>query len=292
MGKSHRREQEIFKYMKQPLVSIIIPTKNAGSMLENALKSIKTQTYKNIEVLVVDSASTDNTRQISEKYNAKYLTYIPKVRKDTFDAPYKRNYGVKKARGTYVYYMDADMRLTKQVIEQSVKLCRSGYGAVIIPEDSYGVGQWAQAKNLERRCYWGDDSVEAPRFVQKKIWNEVGGLDETLGGGGDDWDLYQKILDRGYLVGRTTSLALNNEGNLRLRDLIKKRFMYGRDSARYIQKRPKEGIKSYFPIRKGYVKNWKLFLSRPVDTINFIIMRFAEYAAGFSGIIYGNVINK
>jgi len=62
--------------------------------------------------------------------------------------------------------------------------------------------------------------------------------------------------------------------------------MYGLDSAKYIKKRPNEGIKSYFPIRKAYIANWKLFLSRPIDTIAFIIMRTVEYLAGFSGILY------
>ena len=91
----------------------------------------------------------------------------------------------------------------------------STYDAVIIPEDSFGEGIWARAKNLERRCYWGDDTVEAPRFVKKKVWSDLGGLDEILGGGGDDWDLYQKLLDQGYKVGRIESITFHNEGKLR-----------------------------------------------------------------------------
>lgn len=270
---------------RELLVSIIIPTKNSGAFLENCLKSIKKQSYKNIEVIIIDSHSTDNTIKIAKKYQAQVYHYSPNIPAGTFDAPHKRNHGARKAKGEFVYYVDADMELTEKVIEEAVKLCQSGYDAAIIPEDSFGKGIWAKAKNLERRCYWGDDTIEAPRFVKKDVWEKLGGLDENLGGGGDDWDLYQRLLSNGYLVGRTKSLVKHNEGELKLRDLFKKRFRYGRDSVKYLVKSPWAGIKSYFPIRKAYLKSWRLFLSRPLDTLAFVIMRTVEYFAGFSGII-------
>lgn len=275
----------------KPLVSIIVPTRNSQEFLEVCLKRIKNQSYKNIEVIVVDGNSKDNTAEISRKYKVKIYNFVPRVKLGTFDAPHKRNFGVKKAKGEFIYYVDADMELSTNVIKDALNLCNLGYDAIIIPEDSFGIGIWAKAKNLERRCYWGDNTVEAPRFFKKAVWRRLGGLDESLGGGGDDWDLYQKALQKGYKVGRTKSVVRHNEGNLKLTKLIKKRFMYGRDSFKYISKRPKEGLISYFPIRKAYVKNWRLFASRPKDTIIFIIMRSSEYIAGAMGVIY-SIINK
>lgn len=270
----------------KPFVSVLIPTRNSADFLDSCLKSIKVQTYKNIEVIVVDGNSKDKTLEIAKRHGAKIYIFSPKVRSGTFDAPHKRNYGVNKAKGNFVYYVDADMELTKNVIEEAIKLCLLKYDAVIIPEDSFGVGIWAKAKNLERRCYWGDNTIEAPRFFKKNVWEKLGGLDENLGGGGDDWDLYQKALQKGYKVGRVISMVRHNEGNLELTKLLKKRFMYGRDSFKYISKRPKEGLISYFPIRKAYVKNWRLFASRPKDTVVFIIMRSLEYIAGATGVLY------
>lgn len=275
---------------KQPLVSIIIPTKNSALFLENTLKSIKNQSYPHIETIIVDGESIDATVQLAKKYKVTLYTFVPKVAPGTFDAPYKRNYGAKKAKGEYVYYVDADMELGKRVIEETVMLCeKNNVDAVIIPEDSFGEGIWASAKNLERRCYWGDDSVEAPRFFKKSVWLKVGGLDEGLGGGGDDWDLYQKVLAAGYKVGRIRAMVRHNEGKLSLIRLAKKRFMYGRDTASYLIKRPVEGSKSYFPIRKGFITNWRMLLSRPKDTLAFIFMRTIEYGAGFTGILYSSL---
>lgn len=268
------------------LVSIVIPTKNSAVFLDSCLKSIQMQSYSEIEIIIVDGKSTDNVRELAEKYNCVFYTYIPKVKEGTFDAPHKRNYGMKKAKGEYVYWLDADMELSKDLIIEAVNLCEKGADAVILPEDSFGIGIWASAKNLERRCYWGDDAIEAPRFIKKDILLKLGGLDELLGGGGDDWDLYQKLLENGYRVERTKNMVRHNEGNLKLRKLLKKRFMYGKDSFKYVFKRPKAGITSYFPIRKSYIKNWKLFLNRPVDSFFFIIMRSMEYLAGAAGALY------
>lgn len=278
--------------MKNALVSIIIPTRNSAIFLENTLKSIASQSYKYIETIIVDGRSTDTTLAIARKYKAKVYLYVPNLPPGTFDAPYKRNYGVKKAKGDYVYIVDADMELTKHVVRESVALCTKGFDAVIIPEDSFGTGIWAQAKNLERRCYWGDDRSEAPRFFKRKVWNIVGGLDANIGGGGDDWDMYQKIQDNGYKTGRIKSLVMHNEGNLKLLRLLKKRFMYGKDALKYVKKRPATATISYFPIRASYIRHWRMFASRPKDTIAFIYMRTLEYSAGFLGILYSFVEKK
>lgn len=274
------------------VVSIITPTKNSAQFLQNCLQSIKQQTYKKIEVIIVDSKSIDNTIAIAKKYKCKIFTYVPKVKKGKFDASFKRNYGAKKAIGDYIYWCDADMELPKKLIEEAVSLCKKNADAVILPEDSFGIGRWAQAKNLERRCYWGDNTVECPRFFKRSVWDTIGGLDESLGAGGDDLDIHQKVIEKGYQVGRTKSIVMHNEGNLKLSKLIKKQFMYGRDTIKYIYKRPKAGMISFFPIRLAYIRNYKLLLSRPVDACTFIFMRTIENFSRVAGILYSFVSSE
>lgn len=271
------------------LVSIVIPTRNSATYLEESLISIKNQTHKDIEIIVVDGKSTDKTVALAKKYGCKILTFIPNVSSGSFDASYKRNFGAKKAKGFYVYWMDADMTLPPKLINEAISLTKKGAGAVILPEDSYGVGIWAKAKNLERRCYWGDDTVECPRFFKKSVWDDIGGLDESLGAGGDDLDIHQKVIDKHIHVARTRSIVMHNEGNLKLSKLFRKHFMYGRDTVRYFIKRPKASVVSYFPIRPSYLRHFNLFLQRPFDAFIFIIMRTTEYFAGFLGFLYSFV---
>lgn len=273
------------------LVSIIIPTKNSSQFLDNCLKRIRQQTHKQIEIIIVDGRSTDISiiTKLAKKYRCKIFTFLPRVKKGLFDATKKRNYGAKKAKGKLIYHLDADMELTEHVIGEAVALCESGADAVIVTEDSFGEGIWAGAKNLERRFFWGDDTVESPRFFKKIVWDALGGYDENIAGGGDDRDIYQKMRSGGYKVARTKNFVMHNEGTLHLTDLWKKQFMYKREVLKYLQKRPLMGLISYFPIRKSHITNWKMFASRPKDALLFIIMKTVESIAGISGILYSLV---
>ncbi len=68
------------------------------------------------------------------------------------------------------------------------------------------------------------------------MFGSIGGFDESLGAGGDDFDLHKKCLERGYKIERTKNIVMHNEGNLTLKKLIKKHFMYGKDVMNYIKK--------------------------------------------------------
>ena len=81
--------------MDNPLVSVIITTKNSSRTLETCLKSIKDQTYKNIELIVIDNNSIDNTKEIAKKYTNKVFNYGP-------ERSAQRNFGAKQAKGEYL----------------------------------------------------------------------------------------------------------------------------------------------------------------------------------------------
>lgn len=271
-----------------PIVSVIIPTKNSSALLDACLSKLRNQNYKNIEIIIIDGNSTDKDKvlQLAKKYNCRFILYDPKVKKGLFDATKKRNYAAKRAKGTFIYHYDADMEATKNIIEEAVNLCMQDYDAVIVTEDSFGTGPWAGAKNLERRFFWGDNTVESPRFFKKSVWEKIGGYDENIAGGGDDRDAYRKTLEAGYKVGRTKNLLMHNEGHLTLTRLMKKQFMYKREVIKYIKKRPFISIISYFPIRKSHFIHYEMFLQRPKDSLLFIIMKTAESLAGLYGMTY------
>ena len=161
--------------MNHPLVSVVITTKNEEKNISNCLKSILEQSYLSchceersdeaiskplIEIIVVDNNSTDRTKKIVDQMslrgtkrrsnlNISFFTHGP-------ERSAQRNFGVKKARGEYILYLDADMILSKDVIKNCVskfencklKIGNSPLVALYISEIVMGDSFWCKV----RRC--------------------------------------------------------------------------------------------------------------------------------------------
>ena len=87
-------------------ISIIIPTYNREKLLFNSLKSIINQSYKNIEAIIVDDNSLDNTKEQINSFNDTRIRYI-RLRKNK-GACIARNIGIKKSTGEYITFQDSD----------------------------------------------------------------------------------------------------------------------------------------------------------------------------------------
>ncbi len=105
--------------LSQPLVSVIIPTHNRSRTLGAAIFSVLTQTYKNIEVIVVDDGSSDETDNILENINDKRLRAL-RLEKNR-GASAARNIGIKAARGSFVAFQDSDDIWLPEKIEKQLK---------------------------------------------------------------------------------------------------------------------------------------------------------------------------
>lgn len=280
--------------MNSPLVSIVVPTYYSASLLEKCFSSINGQSYENIELIVVDNHSQDNTQEIAGRYGARFFVQGPDQKKGrVFGAPFQRNYGFKQAKGEYRYYVDADMELPKNLISECVEIMDKNPDckAIIVAEESFGIGFWAKCKWLERRTYWGDDLVEAPRFFRKNTLEEFGYLDDTVGA--DDWDLALRLRQADQKILRSKNYVMHNEGALTLMKLIRKRFLYGKDVIKFQKKHGGKRFYSYFtPFRKSYLKNFPFLLSHPVLFVGMVFMRACEYGGGAAGIVYSKFLKK
>lgn len=279
------------KKTDQDLVSIVIPTYNCQDIIVDCLESVKEQTYKNIEIIVVDSFSTDNTAKIAKKYGKVYSYGRDPKQKNIFAVPYQRNYGIAKGKGRYLYYIDSDMRLRPKVIETCVKLVeKEKADAVILPEDAQGVGFWAKCRTLEKSCYNASPHsyTDSARFVKREVWNKLGGLDATLGGG-DDWD-FQHRLDMGrYKTVKSPVHIIHYDGNLKLAKILRKEFIYGKNALTYFKKYSKNKIyliKQYSFLRKDFLLNIDKLLKDPIHAVGMFFMKTIEYLAVSAGMIY------
>lgn len=282
--------------MKSDLVSIIIPTFNSQDLIADCLESVKKQTYKNIEIIVVDSFSTDNTTKISKKYGKVFSYGRDPKQKNIFAVPYQRNFGMSKGKGKYLYYIDSDMRLTPKVVETCIKLIeKENADAVIVPEEARGEGFWAECRTLEKACYNASPHslTDSARFVRREIWHKLGGLDATLGGG-DDWDFQHRLDVGGYKTVKSPAYTIHFDGNLKMAKILRKEFIYGKNTLSYFKKYSNDKtylFHQYSFLRKDFLLNFHKLLKDPIHAIGLFVMKIIEYIAVSAGIVYA-LFNK
>lgn len=102
--------------MKCDLISVIVPVYNVQNYLVNCIKSILNQTYKNIEIILVDDGSTDDSGSICDSY-AKIDNRINVIHKANGGLSDARNIGIKNAQGNYITFVDSDDYIDKNYVE-------------------------------------------------------------------------------------------------------------------------------------------------------------------------------
>lgn len=265
---------------KKPLVSVVMPTLNSARYLNKALRSIKEQTYSNIEIIVVDNYSTDNTREIASNSGAKvYLMGPERAAQD--------NYGIHKAQGEFVYLTGSDMIIDPGYIEQAVDKClEEGYDAIYASVLSKeGGGFWERVKALERQSFIGSNLIEASRFFKKSVFMQLGGFDENLVGVEED---FQHRLDASvYKTGRINAREVHLHEATTLTEVFKKSYYYGKFMPSYLKKHPVRGSRQLFPVRPSYISNIKIFAREPIYLLGFVVYKLVQYSGGSLGLITG-----
>ena len=100
---------------EHPFVSVIIPTKNSGRTIRACLESVRAQTYRNFEIVVVDNFSTDSTVRIAKEYADLVLLAGPERTSQV-------KQGAANSKGDFIYKIDSDFVLEPSVLEKAVKV--------------------------------------------------------------------------------------------------------------------------------------------------------------------------
>lgn len=100
-----------------PKISVVIPAYNAQQYLRETLDCLTVQTLREIEVLVVDDGSVDETPDILREYSAKY-PMIRAIRQENAGVAAARNRGIQEAAGTYIYFLDSDDLIEPDTLEK------------------------------------------------------------------------------------------------------------------------------------------------------------------------------
>lgn len=265
----------------KPLVSTITPVLNGEKYIAENLKSIQSQTYPNIESIVVDNFSTDRTVEIAKGMGVTVYQKGP-------ERASQDNYGVQMAHGKYVFITGCDMVLDKDYIEQCVRCCEEGgYDAVYASVKSKTVNFWSKVKGLERDMYIGDDFIESARFFKRDVFLGLGGFDATLVINADDYDMQRKLNEAGYKTGRITATELHIDEIDSIKEVFLKSFYYGMNSWEYIQRQKSYAVKQLFPVRKAFFRNFRMLARHPLLALGFLIFKIVQYSSASAGLLFG-----
>jgi glycosyltransferase involved in cell wall biosynthesis len=267
------------------LVSIVIPTKNSANTIDKCLASVTNQSYQDIEVILVDNYSTDETLGIAKKYG-------PKVYRAGPERASQVNLGVSKASGKYVYRVDSDFILDPDVVNEAVEKCEKfGFDAILVHNTSdSSISFWAKVRKMERDSYRNDDINVAARFWKKEAFNSIGGFDVKLIAG-EDYDLHNRLLKAGCKISRIKAQETHLGEPKNMAEIFRKHYFYGQNLGQFIQKNQKKALKQLSPIRLSLVKNLTRSTSDPEVVMGFCVYQFLRYTAATLGMLSARLKN-
>lgn len=187
--------------LDNPLVTVITVCLNGEQYLEEAIRSVVSQTYQNIEYIIVDGGSTDASLDIIKKYEERISYWVSEPDSGIYNA---MNKGINLSKGEIVYFLNADDFIyNEQVIERIVDYFKSNkdvqvvYGNVLIldPYDGFRlrVGREFTLHDLGRGVMFPNQNM----FMKKEVLLENGLFDESFRIAGD-YDMVTKAFLKGY----------------------------------------------------------------------------------------------
>ena len=185
------------------LISVIIPAYNEEKVIGNCFESLEKQSYRPLEIIVVDDGSSDNTLKIAEKFN------IPVLKQNHQGPGLARNLGASKAKGEILVFVDADMTFDKDFVKDLTKPIIEGKTIGTFSKNEFVANKdniWSQCWNINRgwqnnRLFTKNSPDTSPVFraISKKEFDKVKGFD-SHGEYTDDWSLSEKLNKKAILV--------------------------------------------------------------------------------------------
>lgn len=203
-------------------ISIIIRTYNEEKKIGEVLESIEKQSYKNFEIIIVDSQSTDRTLDICKKYNTKIVT----IKKEDFNYSYASNVGAEYASGEILCYLSghsipvANDYLEKTNLIFQKDIIGGCYGDVVALDDGsiwekmYHYLGYLKNINKKKDIIYETDIHPgilscSNASIRKDLW-EKNRFVEELGHGGEDVELAYRIIQDGYVIAQVPDLLVKH----------------------------------------------------------------------------------
>jgi len=184
-------------------VSVIMPCYNDGAYLQEAIDSVKAQTYENVELIIINDGSDDLATCEILKSVAEADRLVRLIATDHIRPAAARNAGIEAASGKYILPLDADDKIDPSYIEKAVQVMESNekIGAVYCYADLFGErsGRWdLPTYSFDKMLL--DNIVFVTALFRKDDWRKVGGFSTKMHHGMEDYDFWLSTLELGYEI--------------------------------------------------------------------------------------------
>ena len=192
----------------QPLFSILVANYNNGCYLMEAIESVYAQTYPNWEIIIVDDASTDNSKELYEKLSQNDRIHIFHNDRN-MGCAYTKHQLMLHANGDYCGYLDPDDVILPNAIEVTMKALLASPETMLtfsrhyICDENLNVKEESRLLELkEGETYFEHHDYRAEVFAgfKKSAYFASGGLELSSRAGGDDADLYFRLEEQGKIA--------------------------------------------------------------------------------------------
>jgi len=177
---------EIRRHYRNSLVTVIMTGRNCARYADKAIESIINQSYKNLEIIVFDDASTDGTAEICRKYKDDRLIFIRNEKR--LGGSENRNTGLRMARGEFIAFQDLDDYSAPDRIEKMLKAVDENPDVDLLythlrllddegkpKESSWSTGDYSREKLLSNENWW---IAAGTLFVRRHLFEKLGGFPE------------------------------------------------------------------------------------------------------------------
>ncbi len=182
-------------------VSVVISTYNRARMLKRAIQSVLNQTFQDFELIVVDNASTDHTKEVVQSFSEERLHYL--CHEQNRGGSAARNTGIKYAQGPYIAFLDDDDEWFPQKLEKQLKKMEAAQSAGLIYVGSEVFNEKKQkieqvylpqyrGQVYERVLLSTIFSSVSNVLVRRECFQKVGLFDEELSSC-QDWEMWLRI---------------------------------------------------------------------------------------------------
>lgn len=222
--------------MEQLKISVVVTCYNYAQFIEEALESVSKQTFKAFECIILDDGSTDNTKETVQNWIKKdnRFTYHYQENKGVSKA---RNNGISIAKGKYILPLDADDKISDNYLEKCFNIIESNENIKVVYGESYLLNNPNKKWNLDNYNFEDllyKNMLHCTSLFRKKDWERIGGFDEKLTVGLEDWEFWVHLLKSGGEVVKINSCKFYYRIKEQSLNVTMINNSYGYDSRLYI----------------------------------------------------------